>query len=70
MTSRRREFFYSLKNIAQLPLGSPKGDDWLADSAAGAAGDLSVGEAGKESPATGTGEWLDVIDWFFRRAFC
>jgi len=41
----------------------------LADSAAGAAGDLSIGEAGKELPAARTGEWLDVSDWFFHRAF-
>ena len=65
----KKGIFYSLKNIAQLPLGSPKEGDRLADSAASAAGDLPIGEAGKESPATGTGEWLDVIDWFFRRAF-
>ena len=62
--------FYSLRNIAQLPLGSPKEGDRLTDSAAGAVGDLSIGEAGKESPAAGTGECLDVVDWFFRRAFC
>ena len=62
--------FDSLKNIAQLPLGSPKEGDRLADSAAGAARDLPIGEMGKESPATGTGECLDVIDWFFHRAFC
>ena len=61
--------FYSLKNIAQLPLGSPKEGDRLADSAASAAGDLPIGEAGKESPATGTGECLDAIDWFFRWTF-
>ena len=61
--------FDSLKNIAQLPPSSPKEDDRSGDSAAGAAGDLVLGEASKESPAAGTGEWLDVIDWFFRRAF-
>ena len=54
--------FDSLKNIAQLPLGSPKEGDRLADSAAGAVGDLSIGEAGNESPAADTGECLDVID--------
>ena len=54
--------FYSLKNIAQLPPSSPKEGDRLADSAAGAVGDLFIGEAGKESSATGTGECLDVID--------
>ena len=61
--------FGSLKNIAQLPLGSPKEGDRLADFAAVAAGDLSIGEASKESPTAGTGEWLDLIDWLFRRAF-
>ena len=62
--------FDSLKNIARLPLDSPKEGDRLADSAAGAAGDLSIGEAGKVSPIAGTGECLDVVGWFFRRAFC
>ena len=62
--------FDSLKNIARLPLDSPKEGDRVVDSAAGAAGDLPIGETGKESPATGTGECLDVIDWFFHRAFC
>ena len=62
--------FYSLKSIARLPPSPPKGDDWVPDSAAGTVGDLVVGEAGKESPATVTGECLDVIDWFFHRAFC
>ena len=47
--------FYSLKNIARLPLDSPKEGDRLTDSVAGAAGDLSIGEASKESPAAGTG---------------
>ena len=41
----------------------------MADSAAGAVGDLFIGEAGKESPAASTGECLDAIDWFFRRTF-
>ena len=54
--------FYSLKNIARLPLDSPKEGDRLADSAVGAVGDLSIGEAGNESPAADTGECLDVID--------
>ena len=40
--------FDSLKSIARLPLGSPKEGDRLADSAAGAAGELPIGEAGKE----------------------
>ena len=62
--------FYSLKNIARLPLGSPKEGDQLIDSAAGTARDLSIGEAGKESPAAGTSECLDVVDWFFLWAFC
>ena len=67
--SQRRGFFYSLKNIARLPLGSPKEGDRLADSAAGAAGGLPIGEAGKESPAAGTGEWFDAINCFFCQAF-
>ena len=40
----------------------------MADSAASTTGDLSLEEAGKDSPTAGTGECLDVIDWFFRRA--
>jgi len=47
--------FDSLKNIARLPLDSPKEGDRLADSAAGSAGDLVLEEAGKESSAAGTG---------------
>jgi hypothetical protein len=58
--------FDSLKNIARLPLGSPKEGDRLADSASGAASDLPIGEAGKESPATSIVEWFDAINWFFR----
>ena len=50
--------FESLKNIARLPLDSPKEGDRLADSAAGSVGDLVLGEAGKESSAAGTGECL------------
>ena len=42
----------------------------MADSAAGTAESPAAGEAGKESSVAGTGEWLDVIDWFFRRVFC
>ena len=57
--------FYSLKNIARLPLGSPKEGDRLVDSAAGSAGDLPIGEAGKEYPATGTGEWFKQSTGFF-----
>ena len=61
--------FDSLKNIARLPLGSPKEGDRLADSAAGAAGELPIREAGKESPAAGTCEWFDAINCFFHQAF-
>ena len=50
--------FYSLKNIARLPRDSPKEGDQLADSAASAVGELPIGEAGKESPAAGTGKCL------------
>ena len=71
--------FDSLKNIARLPLDSPKEGDRLADSAAGAWGELSIGEAGKESPAAGTGECLGCdrlvflsyfadVSTFFRQA--
>ena len=59
--------FGSLKNITQLPPGSPKEGDRVADSASGAAKDLVTEEASKESPTAGTGEWLD---WLFRQAFC
>ena len=61
--------FDSLKNIALLPLDSPKEGDRLVVSAAGAVADLSIREASKEFPAAGTGEWLDLIDWLFCRAF-
>ena len=61
--------FGSLKNITQLPPGLPKEGDRVADSAAGAAENWVIEEASKESPATGTGEWLDLIDWLFCRAF-
>ena len=54
--------FNSLRSIARLPSSLPKEDDRLGDFAAGAAGDLALGEAGKMSSATGTGECLDVID--------
>ena len=56
--SRRRGFFDSLRNIAQLPPSPLKEDDRLGNFATGTAGDLALGEAGKESPAVGTGEWL------------
>ena len=59
--------FGSLKNITQLPFGSPKEGDRVADSAAGAVENLVTEEASKESPAVDTGEWLD---WLFRQAFC
>ena len=60
--------FDSLKNIAQLPLDSPKEGDRVVDSAAGMAGNQALGEAGRESPAIDTGECLGVFDWFFCRA--
>ena len=61
--------FGSLRNIAQLPPDSPKEGDRVADSAAGdMAGDQSLGEEGRESPAVDTGECLGVFDWFFCRA--
>jgi len=58
--------FYSLKNIARLPRDSPKEGDQLADSAASAVGELPIGEAGKESPAAGTGKclWLQLTGFF------
>jgi hypothetical protein len=31
---------------------------------------LVAEEVDKNSPVAGTGEWLDVIDWFFRLDFC
>ena len=61
--------FDSLKNIAQLSPSPLRGDDQLGDSAAGAVGSPVAEEAFKEPPATGTGESLDVVDSFFRRAF-
>ena len=61
--------FDSLKNIARLPQDSPKEGDQLADSAAGAVGELPIGEAGKEFPATSIGECFGVVDWFSRRTF-
>ena len=50
--------FDSLKNIARLPLDSPKEGGRLADSTAGTATDLVLGEAGKESAVAGTSESL------------
>ena len=61
--------FDSLKNIARLPPSPPRGDDQLVDSTAGTAESLVVEEAGKEPPAAGTGECLDVVDSFFHLAF-
>ena len=61
--------FGSLRNIAQLPPGSPKEGDRVADSVAGeTAGDQALGEVGRESPVVDTGECLGVFDWFFCRA--
>jgi len=58
--------FGSLRNIAQLPPGSPKEGDRVADSAAGdTAGDQALGESGRESPAVDTGECFGVFDKFF-----
>ena len=48
--------FGSLKNITQLPPGSPKEGDRVADSAAGAAENLVTEEADKNSLVTSTGE--------------
>ena len=56
--SEKGIFFYSLRNIAQLPPSPPKEDDRLGNFATGTVGDLALGEEGKESPAVGTGEWL------------
>ena len=50
--------FGSLKNIAQLPPSSPNEGDRVADSAAGDAGNLVVGEADKKPPAASAGEYL------------
>ena len=48
--------FGSLKNIAQLSLGSPKEDDRVADSTARTAENLVTEEADKNSLVTSTGE--------------
>ena len=53
-----KEIFDSLKRIAQLPSNPPKEGGQEADSAAGTAGDLVLGEAGKESSAACTGKSL------------
>ena len=47
--------FDSLKSIAHLPPSPPKGDDRVADSAAGTA-NLVPGEAGKNSSVVDTGK--------------
>ena len=62
--------FFSLKSIAQLPSSPPRNEDRLGDSAAGAVEGPAADEAGKESSIAGTGECLDVIDWFFPSSFC
>ena len=46
--------FGSLKNITQLPPGSPKEGDRVADSAAGAVENLVTEEADKNSLVAGT----------------
>ena len=51
--------FGSLRNIAQLPPGSPKEGDWVVDSAAGdTVGVQALREVGRESPTIDTGECL------------
>jgi len=50
--------FYSLKNIARLPSRSPKEDDGLSGSAAGAAESPAAEKAGKKSFVAGNGEFL------------
>ena len=51
--------FGSLRNIAQLPPGSPKEGDRVADSAAGdTAGVQALREVGREPPTIDTGECL------------
>ena len=61
--------FDSHKNIAQLPPSPPKGGNRLGDSGAGTVENPAAEEAGKDFSVAGTGECLDLIDWFFRRAF-
>jgi len=48
--------FGSLKNITQLPPGSPKEGDRVADSAAGAVENLVTEEEDKNSLVAGTGK--------------
>ena len=59
--------FGSLKNITQLPPGSPKEGDRVADSATGTAENLVTEEVDKNSLVAGT---VDVVDCFFCQAFC
>ena len=42
----------------------------MGDSAAGAVESPAADEAGKESSVAGTGECLDVTDWFSPSSFC
>ena len=49
-----KEIFGSLKNITQLPPGSPKEGDRVADFAAGAVENLVTEEADKNSLVAGT----------------
>ena len=51
-----KRIFDSLKNIAQLPPGSPKEDDRLANSAAGTVESPAAEDAGMETSVAGTGE--------------
>ena len=46
----------TLKSIAHLPPSPPKGDDLLADSAAGTVENLVPKEAGKNSSVVDTGK--------------
>ena len=63
--------FDSLKNIARLPLDSPKEGDQVVDSAAGTAENLATGEAGKKSPIAGTDKKLyEVRSSGFLSCFC
>ena len=48
--------FGSLKNITQLPPGSPKEGDRVADSAVGMAENLVPREAGRKSSVVDTGK--------------
>ena len=54
--------FDSLKNIAPLPPSPPRVDDRLVDSAVDTAENPATGGTGGESPATGTGECLSIVD--------